>query len=143
LSGSVVAAWPIEHVIDTELHHLDIRVADGESIAGEEPSGWNSNRPAPQPQIIILDLRRPIVRKSPFNARAHQPTAVAVIVGAGDRGTRRRIGNGEVVVADPTAAGLAIKEPVVIRYAEPGSQGSYRRLLVTVGVRRQRLELAI
>jgi hypothetical protein len=35
----------------------------------EEPSGWNSNRPAPQPQIIILDLRRPIVRKSPFNAR--------------------------------------------------------------------------
>jgi hypothetical protein len=31
--------------------------------------------------------------------------------------------DGEVVVADPTAAGLAIKEPVAIRHAEPRSQG--------------------
>ena len=35
----------------------------------------------------------------------------------------RQIVDGEVVAADPTAAGLAIKEPVAIGHTEPGSQG--------------------
>ena len=61
--------------------------------------------------------------ESPFDARAHQPAAVGVVVGDSDRCARHRICDGEVVGAGPTAAGLAIKQPSVIRDAEPGSQG--------------------
>src|SRR5262249_52156373 len=57
------------------------------------------------------DLHRPIGRERPFDARAYQPAAVGVGVGAGDRCARHRIGDGEVVAADPPAAGLAIKQP--------------------------------
>ena len=42
---------------------------------------------------------------------------------AGDRCARHRIGDGEVVAADPTAAGLGIKQPSVVCDAEPASQG--------------------
>src|SRR4029450_10692492 len=57
-------------------------------------------------------------------ARAHQPAAVSIVVGCGDRGAGCQIGDGEVVVADPTDAGLAIKEPRAIGgHAEPRSQG--------------------
>src|SRR5262249_10632350 len=42
---------------------------------------------------------------------------------AGDPCVRHRIGDGEVVEAGPTAAGLAIKQPIVVRDAEPASQG--------------------
>src|SRR5262249_46622433 len=119
-----VAAYPIiEQVIDSNLHHLNIRVAGGESVAGEEPSGWSSKCLAVQPEIIILDLHRPIGHERPFDAPANQPAAVGVVVGAGDRCARHRIGDGEAVVAQPTAAGLAIKQPDVIRDAEPGRQG--------------------
>src|SRR5215813_12622668 len=61
--------------------------------------------------------------ESPLDARAHQPAAVGVVVGGGDRCAGRQIVDGEVVVADPTAAGLAIKEPGAIRHAKPRSQG--------------------
>src|SRR5262249_23602572 len=58
--------------------------------------------------------------ESPLDARAHQPAAVGVVVGGGDRCAGV---DGEVVVAAPPAAGLAIKEPGAIRHAEPRSQG--------------------
>jgi len=113
----------IEQVVDPHLHHLNAAVALGESVAGEERGpGRNGKCPIAQPKIIILDLRRPIGQEGPLDARTHQPAAVGV-VGGGDRCTSRRIGDGEVVAADPTATGLAIKEPVAIDHAEPGSQG--------------------
>src|SRR5262249_28618211 len=69
-----VAAHPIfEWVIGSNLHHLDIRVASGEGVAGEEPSGWNNECSAVQSQIIILNLHRPIGRERPFDTPAHQP----------------------------------------------------------------------
>src|SRR5262249_43284445 len=122
---SVAIAAPIEQVVDPHLHHLNVAVALGESVAGEESGDPSRNNKCPiiQPKIIILDLRRPIGCESPLNARAHQPAAVGVVVGGGDRCASRQIVDGEVVVADPTAAGLAIKEPVAIRHAEPRSQG--------------------
>src|SRR5215471_19212856 len=121
---SVAVAAPIEQVVDPHLHHLNVAVALGESVAGEESGDPSRNNKCPiiQPKIIILDLRRPIGRESPLDARAYQPAAVGVI-GGGDRCAGRQIVDGEVVVADPTAAGLAIKEPVAIRHAEPRSQG--------------------
>src|SRR6266487_5201221 len=124
LRRSVAVAAPIEQVVDPHLHHLNVAVALGESVAGEErePSG-NSKCPIIQPKIIILDLRRPIGRESPLDARAYQPAAVGVVVGGGDRCAGRQIVDREVVVADPTATGLAIKEPGAIRHAEPHSQG--------------------
>src|SRR5215813_9069597 len=113
----------IEQVVDPHLHHLNAAVALGESVAGKERGpGRNGKCPIVQPKIIILDLRRPIGHEGPLDARTHQPAA-GVVVGGGDRCTSRRIGDGEVVAADPTATGLAIKEPVAIGHAEPGSQG--------------------
>src|SRR6516162_8102376 len=53
-------------------------------------------------------------------ALTSQPLLVLV---AGDRCARHRIGDGEVVAADPPAAGLAINQPGVIRDADSGSQG--------------------
>jgi hypothetical protein len=54
---------------------------------------------------------------------AHQPAAVGVVVGDSDRCACHRICDGEVVGADPTAAGLAIKQPSIVRDAKPASQG--------------------
>src|SRR5690348_14786534 len=93
----------IEQVVDPHLHHLNAAVALGKSVAGEERGpGRNSKCPIVQPKIIILDLRRPIGQEGPLDARAHQPAAVGVVVGGGDR-----CADGEVVAADPTATGLA------------------------------------
>jgi hypothetical protein len=32
----------VEEVIESNLRHLNIRIAGGESVAAEEPSGWNN-----------------------------------------------------------------------------------------------------
>src|SRR5215471_12998075 len=109
---------PIEQVVDPHLHHLNVAVALGESVAGEESGpSRDSKCPIVQPKIIILDLRRPIGRESPFDAHAYQPAAVGVVAQGGDRSAGRHISDGEVAVADPTATALAIKEQVVIRHA--------------------------
>src|SRR5262249_59866716 len=54
--SSIAVAAPIEQVVDPDLHHLDVAVALGESVAGEE---WGASRdgkcPIVQPQIVILD----------------------------------------------------------------------------------------
>src|SRR5262249_9677584 len=61
LRRSVAVATPIEQVIDPHLHHLNVAVALGESVAGEESGDPSRNNKCPiiQPKIIILDLRRP------------------------------------------------------------------------------------
>src|SRR5262249_28297938 len=115
----------IEQGVDPHLHHLNAAVALGESVAGEgRRPGRKGKYPIPPPKIIIICLFPPTGQEGPLDARTHQPAAVGVVVvGGGDRCTSRRIGDGEVVAADPTATGLAIKEPVAIGHAEPGSQG--------------------
>src|SRR5262249_57042954 len=86
LRRSVAVAAAIEPIVDPDLHHLDVAVALGESVAGEERgTSRNSKCPIVQPQIVILDLRRPVRGKSPLDARANQPTAVGIVVGDGDR----------------------------------------------------------
>ena len=63
----------IEQVVDPHLHHLNVAVALGESVAGKERGpGRNGKCPIVEPKIIILDLRRPIGQEGPLDARAHQ-----------------------------------------------------------------------
>src|SRR5215471_14763775 len=123
LRWSVAVATPIEQVVDPHLHHLNVAVALGESVAGEQWGDPSRNNKCPiiQPKIIILELRRPIGREGPLDTRAHQPAAVGVVVGGGDRCAGRQIVDGEVVVADPTAASLAIKEPGTIPWIVPSA----------------------
>src|SRR5262245_60931276 len=123
LRRSVSADPIIEEIIDSNLQRLDVRVVDGETVAGEEPSAWNSECPAVQSEIIILELRRPIRRESPFDAHTHQPAAIGVVAVGSERCTGRHVGDDEVVGADPTTAGFAIKEQVITRHAESGSHG--------------------
>src|SRR5262249_58528030 len=61
--------------------------------------------------------------RSQLEAPSHRRAATGVVAEAADRCARHRIGDGEVVEAGPTAAGLAIKQPIVVRDAEPASQG--------------------
>jgi hypothetical protein len=115
---------PTEFIVDPELRHLDVAVAAGESIAGEDDAR-TSKCLATQAQKIVLDLRRPIVRESPLDAPAHQPAAVGVVVvvvvGAADRCAGRDVGDGEAVAANPAAASLAVDEPSVKCHAKPTS----------------------
>src|SRR6516162_2173591 len=122
-AGLSVSADPIESIVDAELDHLDAAVASGESIT---PKPWethrNDKRPAVQPQILVLDLRRPTAHESPFDPSAQQPaSAIVVIVEAGDRCAGRHVGEGEIVIAGPAATGLAIEQPGAIGPAEPSS----------------------
>jgi hypothetical protein len=84
-SRSVTVAVPIEPVVDPHLHHLDVAVVLSELSGEEWGASRNSKCPIVQPQITIFDLRRPIGRESPFDARAQQPAAVGVVVGGGER----------------------------------------------------------
>src|SRR5262249_6648938 len=88
IATAIAITAPIETVVDPQFHHLDVAVPLDERVPGKsEPRTNKPNRsnkcPVVQPQEIILNLRRPIGRESPLDARAHQPAAVAV-VGAGD-----------------------------------------------------------
>src|SRR6516162_9997357 len=65
-----------------------------------------------------------------FGASSDQPAAAAVVavgeVGEGpaaDRHPRREVGDGQVVVADPAAAGLAVYQPLIDGIAEAGRHG--------------------
>ena len=125
---SVAIIAPVEQVVDTNFHHLDIAVAGGERIAGKERGrGRNGESPVAQPEIVVLELQRQMRRKRPFGASADQPAAggVAAVgeVGegpAGDRRARRQVGDGQVVVVDPAAAGLAVHQPLIDGIAEAG-----------------------
>src|SRR5215472_8950852 len=86
---------PVEQVVDSNFYHLDIAiVVGGERIADKERGrGRNDESPVAQPEIIVLELHRPIVRKRIFAANADQPAAVVVVaavceVTAGERYAR-------------------------------------------------------
>jgi hypothetical protein len=53
--GSVAAHAIVEEVIESNLRHLDLRVTRGKSVAAEEPSGWDNERPTIQPYSIFTD----------------------------------------------------------------------------------------
>src|SRR5262249_12126529 len=78
---SVAIAAPTAQAAAPDLHQLNVAVALGESVAGEESGDPSRNDKCPinQPKIIILDLRRPIGRESPLDARAPQPAAVGLV----------------------------------------------------------------
>src|SRR5436190_8449970 len=61
--------------------------------------------------------------QSPLDACAHQPTAVGIIVGDAEGRTGRQMCDGKILVADPTATSLTVKEPIAIRQAKAGSHG--------------------
>ena len=93
---------PVEQVVEPDFHHLDIAIAGAERIARKDRGrGWNEESPVAQPEIVVFELHRPIVREGVFEAGADQPAAgVVAAVGecakatAGDgharRWTRRR-----------------------------------------------------
>src|ERR1700692_1894411 len=73
-----------EQEIDPNRRHLDVVAASGESVADEERGpDWNSECSATQPDIVILELHRPIVCEGPFDTSAREPPADGVAVGAG------------------------------------------------------------
>jgi hypothetical protein len=119
---------PVEEIVDTNFHHLDIAIVGGERIACKERGpGRNEERPVAQSEIVVFELHRPIVRERIFEASAHQPAAGAVVAAREAKGTaverhaRRGVGDGEVVAADPAAASLAVEQPVINGPAEAGS----------------------
>ena len=120
---------PVEQVVDTNFDHLDIAIVGGERIAGKERGlGRNHESSVAQAEIVVLEFHRPIVPERIFEASAHQPAAgVVAAVGeggectAGERHARREVGDGQVVVAEPAAAGLAVQQPVIDGPAEAGS----------------------
>ena len=125
---SVAIIAPVPQVSHTNFHHLGVVVAGGERIAGKKRGrGRNGESPVAQPEIVVLELQRPMRRERPFGASADQPAAgVVAAVGevgegpAGDRYARREVGDGQVVVADPAAASLAVHQPLIDGIAEAG-----------------------
>jgi hypothetical protein len=57
----------------------------------------------------VLELCRPIVRESPFEAAANQPSAVGGAARAGERCASCQIGDGEAIGTDPTAASFGVE----------------------------------
>src|SRR6516165_6664935 len=129
---------PVEQVVEPDFHHLDIAIAGAERIARKDRGrGWNEESPVAQPEIVVFELHRPIVREGVFKASADQPAAgVVAAVGecaeatAGDGHARREVGDGQVVVADPATAGLAVEQPVIDGDAEAAATVVIQRLLL-------------
>jgi hypothetical protein len=115
------AASPVEQIIDTDREHLDIAISGGESV-GADAGNHNSVARVVQPEEIVFQFRRPVLRERIFDTRAQQPATVGVAVGKGNRGARPNVGNGKISRADPTAAGLAVEERMINRNTEAGSQ---------------------
>ena len=61
-----------------------IAIAGGERIAGKERGrDRNGESPVAQPEIVVLELQRPMGRERPFGVSADQPAASAVVVAIG------------------------------------------------------------
>src|SRR6516225_4314855 len=120
---------PVEQVVEPNFYHLNIAVEVVEGIVGEERGrGRNEQSPVSQPEIVVFELHRPIVRERIFDANACQPAVgVVAAVGEGGEGTagerhaRRKVGDGQVVVADPACATLTVHQPAIDGEAEAGS----------------------
>ena len=122
-----------ELVVDTQIDHLDVAIVAGELIARRQAGKFrrrNSKGLAVQPDIIILEPRRPIVPESPLDACTQRPAEIAVAGRRGSRGTHRHIGNRrpELVFAvsklSSSATALAINEHTVPGVTETASQSS-------------------
>ncbi len=116
---------PVEQVVDSQLHHLDIVIA-GDRVAGEgrDQDSWHHEGPTGKPQKVILEFHRPIIGEGVLDACSQQPTAHGVAGVADEHLTGCQVGDGEAVVADPTAAGLAVKQRAIGR--ETKSSGERR-----------------
>ena len=116
-----------ELVVDTQIDHLDVAIVAGEMIARRqagESRRRNSKGLAVQPDIIILEPRRPIVPESPLDACTQRPAEIAVAGRRGSRGTHRHIGNRRIARPNPSATALAINEHTVPGVTETASQSS-------------------
>ena len=113
---SVAIIAPVPQVVHPNFHHLEIAVVGGERVAGKERGrDRNGESSVAQPEIVVLELQRPMGRERPFGASADQPAASAIVaigeVGQGSaaqRHARSKVGDAQAVVADPAAAGLAV-----------------------------------
>ena len=110
---------PVEQVVHANFHHLDIAIVGGERVASKRVGRRerNDESPVAKAEIVVFELHCP--RERIFEARAYQPApgVVAAVreVGEGtarERHARGDVGNGQVVVADPAAASLAVQPPV-------------------------------
>src|SRR5262249_61670638 len=74
-------ATPIEQIVDSTLHHVDVAMACRKGVADKEgrPGGHNK-RPAAEPQEVVLDLGRPVVPKGILAARPDQDAAAGVFI---------------------------------------------------------------
>ena len=119
-----------------------IAIAGGERIAGKERGrDRNGESSVAQPEIVLLELQRPMGRERPFGAGADQPAASAVVVAIGEVGqgraaerhARRKVVDAQAAVADPAAAGLAVEQQSIDGIAEAG--GHSRDPAIIVGDR--------
>src|SRR5215470_2693289 len=66
---SVAIVAPVPQIVHPNFEHLHIAVAGGEGIAGKERGrGRNGETPVAQPEIVVLELQRPMRRERPFGA---------------------------------------------------------------------------
>ena len=123
---------PVPQVVHPNFHHLDIAVGGGERIAGKQRGrDRNGESPVAQPEIVVLELQRPMRRERPFKASADQPAASDVVVAIAEAGqgraaeihAGRKVRDAQAVVADPAAAGLAVEQQFIEGIAEAGGQG--------------------
>jgi hypothetical protein len=102
----------------------DVAIVGGECVSGDAGDDYGAARIF-QPQKIVLQFRRPVLRKRPFDTRASHPAAIGVAVGCGNRGTRANVGNGEIASTDPAAAKFAVEEQMIKRPAKAGRQSRH------------------
>jgi hypothetical protein len=69
-----------EQVVDADRCHLDVVLAGREGVSGN--GNWcgsrNGKAAAAQTEIVIFCSYRPVVRKSPFKATAHEDSIASV-----------------------------------------------------------------
>jgi len=128
---SVAIIAPVPQVVHPNFHHLDIAIVGGEGIAGKQRGrDRNGESPVTQPEIVVLELQRPMRREGPFKASAEQPAASGGVVAIGEAGqgraaerhAGRKVADAQAVVADPAAAGLAVEQQLIEGIAEAGGQ---------------------
>ena len=63
------AASPVEQIIDTDREHLDVAISGGERV-GADAGDHNGVARIVQPEEIVLQFRRPVLRKCIFDTCA-------------------------------------------------------------------------
>ena len=72
VSGCAISGCaPVEQIVEPNFEHLDIAVVGSERISHKERGpGRNDEGPVAQPEIVVFQLHRPIVREGVLEARA-------------------------------------------------------------------------